>query len=138
VRRAKLREAGLLWLHDKVARYCATHKKEFMVDVRHNKCAHEGCQKLPSFGHAHDGRALFCKAHKEPSMVNVVDRRCQVVSCEKRATHGLLSDKVCVCSCMCAHLIIELFTSLTACPPALHTHHRFLATAHDTPLTERA
>eukprot|EP00953_Heterococcus_sp_UTEX-ZZ885_P038319 19667-Heterococcus_DN1.PRE.2 len=79
-----------------------------MVNVVDVKCAQEGCQKIPSFGHVHDGKALFCNAHKEPSMVNVVNPQCAregcrirpafghcaVKDCERQASHGLLSDKV--------------------------------------------
>jgi hypothetical protein len=33
---------------DGVARYCLTDKQDFMVDVTHNKCAHEGCHTRPN------------------------------------------------------------------------------------------
>jgi EsV-1-7 cysteine-rich motif len=83
---------------DGVARYCVAHKKDFMVDVTHTKCAHEGCCTRPTCGHAHDGKAIFCAAHKEPSMVNVVKGTCEMKGCERQPSHGLLSDKVCMCA----------------------------------------
>jgi EsV-1-7 cysteine-rich motif len=103
-----------------------------MVNVVNSKCAQEGCRLSNSFGYARDGKALFCSEHKKDSMVSVKKRPCEVEACKKQASHGLLSDKV----CMCAYFIFELFSSLTARWLTAHTHHRFLATAHDIPLRE--
>jgi EsV-1-7 cysteine-rich motif len=76
---------------DGSVRYCATHKKDDMVNIVDVKCAHEGCQKIPSFGFV-EGGPRYCLAHKQDAMVNVVDRKCAQEGCRTIPTFGHAHD----------------------------------------------
>jgi hypothetical protein len=41
------------------ALYCAAHKKEGMVDVKHKNCCEEGCNKRLSYNNEGETTALY-------------------------------------------------------------------------------
>ena len=63
--------------------YCASHKEETMVDVRHNKCIYKGCKKMPYFNKEGETRGVFCATHKEESMIDIKTHRCIHEGCKK-------------------------------------------------------
>ena len=60
-------------------KFCAQHKLEYHVDVRHRRCQwrHGGqvCSKLPSFGDPGRPVPRFCRAHKLEGQVYLAARR---------------------------------------------------------------
>jgi len=62
------------------AEYCATHKEEGMVDVKHKRCEGKNadgtpCTTQPAFD-IEGGKGRFCKEHKEEGMVDVKHKSC--------------------------------------------------------------
>jgi hypothetical protein len=49
-------------VEDTSASYCAAHKEDDMVDLKHKRCEAKGCGKQPHFG-PNGGKARFCKPH---------------------------------------------------------------------------
>jgi hypothetical protein len=66
--------------------YCATHKKEGMVDVINKTCLFEGCTKQPVFNVEGETKGLYCATHKKEGMVNVRDKTCKSEWCLTRVT----------------------------------------------------
>ena len=48
------------------ALYCATHKKENMVDVINKKCIKLNCNKQPAFNISTEKKGIYCYKHKNP------------------------------------------------------------------------
>lgn len=64
------------------AQYCVSHKDSSMVAVgRHHRCAHESCNKQPTFNHFGEKSAKYCKAHMLPNMVDVISKKCEAPGC---------------------------------------------------------
>ncbi len=63
------------------ALYCATHKKENMIDIVHKKCIEEGCETIPSFNYEGETKGLYCDSHKKENMVNVRHKSCIEEGC---------------------------------------------------------
>ena len=64
------------------ALYCATHKKEGMVNVIDKTCLE--CNKRPSFNKEGETKALYCATHKKEGMVNVINKTCKTYLCSTR------------------------------------------------------
>jgi len=62
------------------ALFCATHKKEGMVNVKSKTCLE--CNKLPSFNNKGETTALYCVTHKKNGMVDVKSKTC--LECNKQ------------------------------------------------------
>jgi ferredoxin-like protein FixX len=62
------------------ALYCASHKKDGMVDVKHKTCIE--CNKRPVFNKEGEIKALYCASHKKDGMVDVKHKTC--IECNKR------------------------------------------------------
>ena len=45
--------------------YCGTHRKEGMIDVKHDRCIHEGCKTRPSFNKEGETKGLYCGTHRK-------------------------------------------------------------------------
>mmetsp|Transcript_38506 Transcript_38506/g.63087 ORF Transcript_38506/g.63087 Transcript_38506/m.63087 type:complete len:219 (-) Transcript_38506:91-747(-) len=57
------------------ARFCAVHKVNSMLDVKHKKrCENKGCTKRPLFNHKEKGAGQFCAQHKQKGITVV--KRC--------------------------------------------------------------
>ena len=69
--------------------YCAEHKKDGMVNVRHKTCIHEGCKKQPTYNVEGETKALYCNAHKLEGMVNVKSKTCIHEGCKKQPTYNV-------------------------------------------------
>ena len=52
-------------VHEKKGLYCSVHKKGGMVVVKHAKCEHEECKKIPNFNYENETKRLYCSVHKK-------------------------------------------------------------------------
>eukprot|EP00953_Heterococcus_sp_UTEX-ZZ885_P010503 6139-Heterococcus_DN1.PRE.1 len=90
--------------------YCKTcipvDLKDDLVDTKHKRCEHEGCDTQPSFGKPGDTVAPFCYAHRLKDMINVRRPICE--DCKQRINTGgfkMKGDKRvrwCI-QCSCKH-----------------------------------
>jgi hypothetical protein len=69
--------------------YCATHKKEGMVNVKDKMCDELGCKILPTFNLEGETTPLYCVTHKKEGMVNVKDKMCNELGCKTRPIYNL-------------------------------------------------
>jgi len=53
--------------------YCATHKKDDMIDVKYKPCMYPGCDTAPSYGFL-GKEPISCFKHKETNMIDVVKK----------------------------------------------------------------
>ena len=56
------------------AKFCNTHKKPSMIDVRNKRC--EKCNRGPYFNYEGQNTGKYCVKHKEPNMIDVKSKRC--------------------------------------------------------------
>jgi hypothetical protein len=61
------------------ALFCASHKKEGMVNVISKTCLE--CKKQPNYNKEGEAKALYCTSHKKEGMVNVISKTC--LECKK-------------------------------------------------------
>ena len=66
---------------------CAAHREAGHVDLMSRKCAHDGCDKQPSFGTKATG-AVFCAGHKRAGDTDVKSKRCAFEGCKKHPSFG--------------------------------------------------
>ena len=69
--------------------YCFDHKKENMIDIKHQRCIEEGCIKFPSFNLPTETKCLYCFEHKKHGMINMQNKSCQYNKCKLDAIFGL-------------------------------------------------
>jgi len=74
----------------KLAEYCATHKKEGMVDVVHKSC--KECPKNPVYGLPGSKLVEYCATHKKEGMVDVKNKTCK--ECPTRPVYGKQGSKL--------------------------------------------
>lgn len=67
--------------------YCASHKRNDMIDVIHKKCVIADCGLMPYFGYE-IGKADYCSKHKLDGMVDVIHKRCIAQGCMKSRSFG--------------------------------------------------
>jgi len=72
--------------------FCRQHKKDGMVDVKHERCEHMECMKRAFFG-TEGGKGRFCVQHKEKDMVDVKHKRCEHEKCMKRTVFDIEGGK---------------------------------------------
>ena len=72
------------------ARFCATHKLENMINVKHARCEHTGCNKQPSYN-LPGLKARFCATHKLENMIAVFTR-CEHEECNTQPTYNLPNE----------------------------------------------
>jgi len=63
--------------------FCATHKLEGMIDVKHKRCEFRDCTSHPSCNYVDLHKGKYCSVHKLEGMVNVRNRRCGFENCIK-------------------------------------------------------
>ena len=71
-----------------IPEYCASHKKDNMIDVTHKTCEHEDCYKQPNFNYPGEKFGRFCLQHSDDGMIDVRNFICQIKNCTKRARFG--------------------------------------------------
>ncbi len=74
----------------KLAEYCATHKKEGMVNVVSKTC--KECPKQPYYGKPGSKLAEYCATHKKEGMVDIVNKTCK--ECPTRPVYGKPASKL--------------------------------------------
>ena len=62
--------------------FCKEHKEEDMIDIKHKRCAREGCTKWPGFNVPGEKAGKFCKKHKLDGMTSVASTKCMQCSAE--------------------------------------------------------
>ena len=62
--------------------YCATHKKEGMVDVIIKNCKEPGCKTRASYNNEGEKTGMYCATHKKEGMVNVRIKNCKEPGCK--------------------------------------------------------
>lgn len=72
-------------------KFCSTHKKENMVNVRKKLCINMGCTKTPTYNFIDLISAEYCYDHKKENMVNVNSIKC--VKCKIRASYNYFGMK---------------------------------------------
>ena len=73
--------------------YCATHKLEGMVDVKHKTCIYENCKLQPSYNSPGEKMRLYCATHKLEGMVNVKHKTCIYENCKLRPSYNSPGEK---------------------------------------------
>jgi nitrite reductase/ring-hydroxylating ferredoxin subunit len=53
-----------------------------MIDVKSNRCIHEGCKTIPSFNKEGETKGLYCGTHRKEGMVDVKSNRCIHEGCK--------------------------------------------------------
>ena len=56
--------------------FCAKHKKEGMIDVKHKTCEIPECAIQPNFNMIGEKNGLFCAKHKKEGMIDVISKTC--------------------------------------------------------------
>jgi len=64
--------------------YCADHKKENMIDVKHSKCIEPNCTKRPNFNIPTEIKGIYCAKHKKENMIDIKHSRCIEPNCTKQ------------------------------------------------------
>jgi len=69
--------------------YCAKHKEEGMVDIKHKRCAFKDCKTRPNFNEEGESEGLYCAKHRKNGMVDVKHKRCEFKDCNTRPTFNV-------------------------------------------------
>jgi hypothetical protein len=59
-----------------------------MVDIKHKRCEHPGCSKMPSYKYLEDTQPRFCAEHKIEGMIDGKHVRCEYIGCNKSPTYS--------------------------------------------------
>lgn len=63
------KRASYNYNNEKSPKYCASHKKINMIDVRKEKCLEENCSKKPHFNLQDETKGIYCTEHKKENMI---------------------------------------------------------------------
>ena len=83
---------GLYGLEKKKPIYCAHHKKENMINVRHNLCKEENCNTQPAYG---IDFPEYCGKHKKESMIDLKSKKCLEKDCNTQPIYGIDFPEYC-------------------------------------------
>jgi hypothetical protein len=64
-----------------------------MIDIKHKRCEHPGCPKMPSYKYLEDTQPRFCAEHKTDEMIDGKHMRCEYVGCTKSPTYSNPGNK---------------------------------------------
>ena len=78
-------------------RWCAEHKREGMIDVKHLRCEEAGCDKQPVFD-VPGGKGRLCSEHKREGMIDVKSKLCEEAGCTTHAGYGLPAKPANACA----------------------------------------
>jgi hypothetical protein len=84
--------------YDEHATKCAKHKAPEMIDIKSQKCKHQGCKTRPTYGLIGIKTPTHCADHKLEEMIDVNNKMCVHDGCKTRANFNLkgLSAQYCV------------------------------------------
>ena len=71
---------------EKTGLYCASHKKEGMINVLSKTCIEPGCKKIPAYNIQGEKTGLYCISHKKEGMYDVRHKTCKSEWCYTRST----------------------------------------------------
>jgi hypothetical protein len=74
---------------EKSALYCATHKKDNMIDINHIKCVENDCPTRANYNYSTQTKPLYCATHKKDNMIDVISTKCIENGCNKQPTYNL-------------------------------------------------
>jgi hypothetical protein len=77
--------------------YCAKHKLENMVNVKHEYCNYIGCNKINPRYVLKDGTGKFCTTHKKENMINVKTKLCVYTGCNITPLYNYIGNKGLYC-----------------------------------------
>jgi len=78
-------------------RFCKSHKKSDMINVKDPRCQYENCNKISKFNYKGQTKGLFCKSHMKKEMVNVRDPRCKHKDCYNSPYYNFAGEKAIFC-----------------------------------------
>lgn len=115
----KRKEATYGYSDTKKRIYCATHKKDDMINLKkdHRKCPHPDHKNdkkpiRPSFNFPGEKKGLYCQSHAEPGMVNV-NNSVKCTSCKKvQPSFGLSGKKPTHCAKCKENGMVDLVSNL--------------------------
>jgi hypothetical protein len=64
-----------------------------MIDIKHNKCIHDGCNKNPSYNNKGEKHPIYCVSHKLDGMIDVHNELCIYENCTKRQLYNYKNEK---------------------------------------------
>jgi hypothetical protein len=73
--------------------YCATHKKDGMVDVKHKKCLENTCNIIPSYNYEGEKKGQYCATHKKEKMIDVINNNCIENGCNTKPNYNYKKEK---------------------------------------------
>ena len=79
--------------NDKLAKFCAEHKLDGMVNVIDRLCETIGCEKRAGFNYLGETKKRFCNEHRLKNMVNVTCKRCRFDGCSKFPHYNMPNQK---------------------------------------------
>lgn len=91
----KQRSFGLA--EDGIAKFCADHKAEGMINVNVRRCQHDGCTDPARYAVA-GAKATWCHQHREPGAVDVYARRCTTEGCNTEPVYGWEGQRAEACA----------------------------------------
>ena len=62
-------------------KFCANHKEEHMINLKHKHCEFTGCNTLANYNLDGEKKGKFCSIHKLDHMVNISSKRCIEKDC---------------------------------------------------------
>ena len=76
------------------ARFCASHKEDGMLDIKHKMCEFDGCETRANFG-LPGNKATRCKTHVLEGMIPNPKKKCFHEDCKEIAIYGIGYAKFC-------------------------------------------
>lgn len=77
--------------------YCATHKKDKMVDLTKKKCEN-GCGTIANWNYHGETSGKYCYVCKKEGMINLAKKICKHPGCPLSASYGTLNDRKQYCT----------------------------------------
>ena len=74
-------------------KYCISHKNEYMIYIKYNRCKFKLCHIQPSFNYP-DQPALYCKYHKLTDMIDVTNKTCEYDGCNEKANYNYKDEMI--------------------------------------------
>ena len=79
---------------EKIALYCANHKKDGMINITSKNCIHPDCNKQPLYNTPGEKVALYCGNHKKDGMIDIKHKRCILPDCNKIPHYNTPGEKI--------------------------------------------
>ena len=78
---------------DRKPLYCASHKKENMIDIITKRCIENLCNIRALFNYKDEKQVLYCSNHKKDGMINIRRKMCKENNCDKYAEFRYKEEK---------------------------------------------